>query len=406
MNYLDRYSTPVKEIFSNENKLRLNVKIELEWLYALGYLDKIPVIEIDEQFVNEVHEVEHEIHHDIMAMVKVLTRKLKGEPTFWVHYGLTSQDINDTTKALQLTEAKEIILQNVLKLEESFKEKIKEHKDVVMPGRTHGQYANPVTFGFKMSNFLFELQTSRKFLERTQFYGKLSGAVGTYASLGKEGLEAAKTVSKRLGIEMAPISTQVVSRLFIGDFIFALTSIVTVCERFCKEVRNLQRPEIGEMFESFGKSQVGSSTMPHKRNPHKSERVCGLARVVRSMVSPTMETVALEHERDLTNSSVERATLLNVTVLTDYIVLQLNQIVSGLELNLENIQRNLQNVPASERLMIRLTPMVGRQEAHELVRTDDREEIQKYLMDEEIKELEDITSYVGLASELVDRILD
>lgn len=420
MDYTKRYFTHLNELFTKKKWLQLQVDIELEWLRVLVRREIIPYNEInsvtvDEDFVSQVEIVEKETHHDVMSMVKVLSNRLdetgmqsnltsEGGLGEWVHFGLTSQDINDTATALLLKEVRGTIMDDLLELKNVLIELTKKHKNLPMIGRTHGQHATPVTLGFKFANFLFELDTAIIYLDRVNFYGKLSGAVGTYAALGEEGLLSAKEVMTNLGISGAMISTQVVSRLFLADYNFALASIMTVLERIGKEIRNLQRPEIGELMESFSENQVGSSTMPHKRNPHKSERVCGLARIVRSLVQPALETVALEHERDITNSSVERVTLSTASVLTHYCVLQMKRILEGLVINSNKINRNLHLLGGrqlSEKIMIELARKIGRQKAHEMLRLEN-DEWKQYFDEEELDKLGDPNSYLGLAPVLAD----
>lgn len=224
-----------------------------------------------------------------------------------MHYGATSQDINDTVTALQLQECKAVLLAATADVRRELSRLADAYKTTATIGRTHGQHAIPITMGFKFANYLYEVSVAEAFLARVDIVAKFSGAVGTFASLGTSAVQA--SICAQLGLTPAPISTQVVSRLHYADFVFAVCAIAAALERLGREIRNLQRSEINELCEGFGDKQVGSSTMPQKRNPHKSERVCGIARIVRAQLDPAMETVSLEHERDLTNSSTERITL-------------------------------------------------------------------------------------------------
>lgn len=251
-----------------------------------------------------------------------------------------------------------------------------------------------------------------------QLLGKFHGAVGTFASL--DGDDSVKNgVMKELGLEAAPITTQVVSRLHLADFAFALAAITAAIERLGKEVRNLQRTEVGELMEGFGAKQVGSSTMPQKRNPHKSERICGLARVVRAQVQPLIETVALEHERDLTNSALERVVLPTAVVLTHYILLETVKLLADLRVLTDGIRRNLEaggGRQLAERIMMALADRLGRQEAHEVLRTTadaadfvaalaEHPAVKGVLEEADIRRLLDPATYLGRAPLLVDEIV-
>lgn len=246
---------------------------------------------------------------------------------------------------------------------------------------------------------------------------KFSGAVGTFASLGTAAVQA--SIMAQLGIAAAPISTQVVSRLHMADFVFALTALASAVERLAKEIRNLQRSEINELSEGFSAKQVGSSTMPQKRNPHKSERVCGIARIVRSQLDPALETISLEHERDLTNSSTERISLPTAACLTHYILTEMHKILSVLNVDEEAVSRNLHSgggKQVAERIMMALAHKLGRQTAHEILRVhasaedfvaalQGDERVASALSEEELLKLLDPTTYVGLAPSVVDSVV-
>jgi len=362
-------------------------------------------------------EIEHETHHDIMAMVKAMAEQAP-EHGGLVHYGATSQDINDSVLALQLRECRDALLESCREVRAELTKLAAEHRDTVCIGRTHGQHAIPVTMGFKFANHLYELSEAQTYLERVKLLGKFHGAVGTFASLGGSD-DVKRLVMEELALEAAPITTQVVTRLHLADFAFALSAITAALERLCKEIRNLARNEVGEMMEGFGAKQVGSSTMPQKRNPHKSERICGLARVVRAQLQPLMETVALEHERDLTNSSLERVVLPTGIVLAHYTLIESRNLLRKLVVLPEGVERNLRagnGRQVAERIMMALADKLGRQEAHEILRTtasaDDFEaalrahdKVSGALTGEEITLLLDPTTYVGRAPTLVDEIV-
>jgi adenylosuccinate lyase len=361
--------------------------------------------------------IEKDTHHDIMAMVKAMAEQAPTHGGF-VHYGATSQDINDTVLALQLTECRNELVRSCRAVRRELTRIAVAHRDTACIGRTHGQHAIPVTMGFKFANFLYELTEAQGFLERVKLLGKFHGAVGTFASLG--GSDAVKRlVMKELGLTAAPITTQVVSRLHLADFAFALSAMTAALERLGKEVRNLQRTEVSELMEGFGAKQVGSSTMPQKRNPHKSERICGLARVVRAQVQPLLETVALEHERDLTNSSLERIVLPTAVVLCHYCLVEAQKLLEQLTMLPEGMERNLLSGggrQVAERIMMALADRLGRQEAHELLRTTASEAdfeaalrthptISESLSSEELTHLLDPRTYTGRAGVLVDEIV-
>jgi adenylosuccinate lyase len=261
------------------------------------------------------------------------------------------------------------------------------------------------------------MTVAERFLERVEIVGKFSGAVGTFASLGTRAVQA--SIMSQLGLAAAPISTQVVSRLHYADFVFALSALAAALERLGKEVRNLQRSEINELSEGFGEKQVGSSTMPQKRNPHKSERVCGLARVVRAQLDPTLETVSLEHERDLTNSSAERITLPTAACLTHYILTEMAGVLRALHVDGAAVARNLRaggGRQCAERVMLALAGKLGRQEAHEILKAhaaaDDfvaalkgDARVAGALTPAEIDALLDPEGYTGLAAQVTDAVV-
>ncbi|KAA0157081.1 hypothetical protein FNF29_00433 [Cafeteria roenbergensis] len=426
MDWTDRYTTPLAEVFTRGHKLALEHRVELALLKALGKLGKVPAEAYDEVkaavdagkvTLERTLEIERETHHDIMAMVKAMGEQAPTHGGL-VHYGATSQDINDSVMALQLGECRDELLASCRHVRAELTRLAKAHRTTVCIGRTHGQHAVPVTMGFKFANHLYELAEAERFLERVKLLGKFHGAVGTFASLGGSD-DVKRLVMEELGLEAAPITTQVVSRLHLADFVFALSAITAALERLGKEVRNLQRTEVGELMEGFGAKQVGSSTMPQKRNPHKSERICGLARVVRAQIQPLMETVALEHERDLTNSSLERVVLPTGIVLTHYILLEARNLLQKLCVLPEGVERNLRagkGAQLAERIMMALADRLGRQEAHEILRTTAsagdfeaallaNDKVMSVLSPEDITSLLDPETYTGRAPVLVDEIV-
>jgi len=303
------------------------------------------------------------------------------------------------------------------------------HRETVCIGRTHGQHALPTTYGMKFGVWASEVARHIDRLSESKgriLVGKMNGAVGTMAGFGRIGFKVQELTMKRLGLKPVQISNQVVQRDRHAEALFLLTLIAGTLEKIAKEIRNLQRTEIGEIFEPFGKSQVGSSTMPHKRNPFRCERICGLARVVRSNLIPALETIALEHERDLTNSSVERVIIPETFMLVDFMLKEMTEILRGLEFNFERIERNLnltKGLCLTERVMVELVKKgLGRQEAHELLRKASMRSLRegkplKDVLLQEPKVLSLVTelelddwlnpkNYIGTAVEQVEMIVD
>jgi adenylosuccinate lyase len=325
--------------------------------------------------VARVKVIEKEIKHDIASLVRALA-EVCGSSGAYVHLGATSYDIVDTANALQLKAASEIIEKKLATLKNSLQRQAARYKETVMIGRTHGQHALPITLGFKFAVWGYEVARHIERLNDCRHRvvaGKVSGAVGTQASLGEHAARIQELVMKRLGISAAEISTQIVQRDRYAEFVCLLAMVAASLENFATEIRELQRPEIGELFESFEKEhQVGSSTMPHKRNPETCERVCGLARIVRSLSIPALENVVTWHERDLTQSSAERFILPESCILVDYLLQLMGDIVGNLRVDEQRMLRNLgltQGRAMSEAVMMALVAKgVNRQEAHELLR--------------------------------------
>jgi adenylosuccinate lyase len=325
--------------------------------------------------VERVKAIENEIKHDIASLVRALS-EVCGSSGAYVHLGATSYDIVDTANALQLKDALAIIEKKLVTLKGILQKQAARHKGTVMIGRTHGQHALPITLGFKFAVWGYEVARHIERLNdcrKRVLVGKISGAVGTQASLGEHAARIQELVMKRLGIHAAEISTQIVQRDRYAEFVCLLSMIASSLENFATEIRELQRPEIGELFESFEtEHQVGSSTMPHKRNPETCERICGLARIARSLCIPALENAVTWHERDLTQSSAERFILPESCILVDYLLQLMDNIVANLRVDEQRMLRNLdltQGRAMSEAVMMVLTRKgVNRQEAHELLR--------------------------------------
>ena len=428
-------SYEMRRIWDEENKLQKLLDVEAALARAHAKVGNIPeesacVISAraNTEWVklDRVKEIEAEIGHDIMAVVKALG-EVCGEHGKYVHLGATSNDIIDTANALLIRGSLAIVEDDLKKLRSVIKELARGHKYTVCIGRTHGQHAVPTTYGMKFAVWLDEVQRHIDRLNQLKervLVGQMSGAVGTMASFGEKGPKIQRLVMEDLGLKPARISNQVVQRDVYAELIAFLALVASTLDKIALEIRNLQRTEILEVSEPFGKKQVGSSTMPHKRNPVRSEKVSGLARVLYSNVIPALLNNPLWHERDLTNSSVERVILPESFVLIDEMLRNTIKVLSGLEFLPENIERNLymtSNLIMAEPLMLKLAEKgMGRQEAHELVRglamkafregrdllevVKESEEVRKFLSDEEVASLKP-ENYIGLAPQIVDNVI-
>lgn len=382
---IGRYGTQeMRRVFDEENRLQrmLDVEAALAWAHAeVGNIPRedaekiVKTASVKHVRLSRVKEIEKEIKHDIAALVRALA-EVCGPSGAYVHLGATSSDIVDTAMALQLRDALDLIETKLNNLEETLMEKTEQHKGTVMMGRTHGQHALPITLGFKFAVWIREnarhIQRLRECRERV-LVGKMSGAVGTQAGLGPHAIKIQELVMKRLGVKPAQISTQIVQRDRYAELICLLAITASTLDKMATEVRELQRPEIGEVSEPFEQErQVGSSTMPHKRNPIICERVSGLAKIMRSLVVPALENVPTWHERDLTQSSAERFIIPEACILTDYMLVLMTNVLKNLWVDKERMQRNMeltQGRTMSEAVMIALTRKgMDRQKAHELIR--------------------------------------
>jgi adenylosuccinate lyase len=291
--------------------------------------------------VEAIDEREKVTDHDTAAFVDVLSESA-GPAGRWIHYGLTSSDVLDTGLALQIRHVAGLVLPDARRLVEALAARAREHVDTLCVGRTHGIHAEPTTFGIKLAGFAFEADRNARRLERAfaqACVGAVSGAVGTYSATSPE---FERRVLARLGLERDPVSTQVVARDRHAELLSAIAVAGAGLERFTTELRHLARTELGEVSEPFGHGQKGSSAMPHKRNPIKSEQVTGLARVLRGYASAGLEDVALWHERDISHSSVERIILPDATTLLDHMQRRVLALVEGMVVNAERMGENLE----------------------------------------------------------------
>jgi adenylosuccinate lyase len=380
-----RYGTPeMLKVFEEEARLQklLDVEAALALAHAeVGNISKVDAEKIAAMAstkyvkVERVKAIEKEIKHDIASLVRALA-EVCGSSGAYVHLGATSYDIVDTANALQLKDALGVIEHKLLEFKAILQQQALKHKTTVMIGRTHGQHALPITLGFKFAVWGYEISRHIERLEdckKRVLVGKVSGAVGTQAGLGEHAEQIQTLVMKRLGLLAAEISTQIVQRDRYAELICIYAEIASSLENFATEIRELQRPEIAEVFESFeAKKQVGSSTMPHKQNPETCERVCGLARIVRSLAVPALEDMVTWHERDLTQSSAERFVLPESNILLDYLLSLMANIVANLRVDEARMLSNLsltQGRAMSEAVMMALARKgVNRQDAHELLR--------------------------------------
>jgi len=419
-------SQEMKEIFEEDQKLQYYLDTEAALAEAHARLGHIPREEAEKirkaattkvVTVKRVKEIEVKTKHDMMAVAEALS---EASQSGYVHLGATSNDIVDCSNALQLRRATQIVLKDIKELERILTSLAEEHIDLVCVGRTHGQHSVPTTYGMKFAVYLDEMRRNEQRITAAynNIYGKMSGAVGTMASI-KDGLKIQELVGQILDIPMATISNQIVQRDTYAELMSSLAILASTLDKTATEVRNLQRTEIHEVSEGFTKGQVGSSTMPHKKNPVTCEKISGLARVIYSNVFPALQNNVLWHERDLTNSSCERVILVETFVLTDEILKGMIKVLSNLVIHTEHIKKNLymQRKSLAESVMIALTEKgVPRQEAHALLRALSTQEdfvkavkeaptIKNILSEEEIDQLLAPENYIGEAASIVRNVL-
>ena len=435
-----RYGTPeMKRIWEQENKQQRMLDIESALAQAEGELGIIPKEYADEikakantKFVTleRVSEIEAETKHDIASLSKGLSEVCEGEAGEYVHFGATSNDIVDSSNSLLLKDSIEVLEEKIERLTKIILKLAEENKTKVCIGRTHGQHALPTTYGMKFAIWADELHRQYDRLQHAKdnvCLGMMDGAVGTTAALGTQGWEVHKKVSEILGLKPAPITNQVLQRDNHVEFIATLANIATTLSKIALEVRNLQRTEIQELGEYFDpEKQVGSSTMPHKMNPITAERICGVARIVKSYVNAAMENNPLWHERDLTNSSCERIMFPESCILTDYILNLTIKLMNNLIFYDENIERNLNftnGLIMAERLMAELTRAgMGKQTAYGVARKNaikaNKEKLlladliledpdaSQFLTAADVERIMDPHTYIGSAEIIVDEILE
>jgi adenylosuccinate lyase len=335
-------------VWSEENKFQKWLDVELaatETLAEAGIVPAEAAKKLRERArvdVARINEIEAKVKHDVIAFTVAVQESVGDtEAARWLHYGLTSNDVVDTAQALLLREASGLIEKGIARFGEALEKRAWEFKDTPEIGRTHGVHAEPITFGLKVANWYAEnRRDAERFAAAAQqvAVGKISGAVGTCTHLGPEMEEK---ICQRLGLAVAPITSQVIERDRHAQFVGALAIVAASLERIAQEIRHLQRTEVREAEEPFGGEQRGSSAMPHKRNPVSSEQICGLARVVRANSLAALENIALWHERDISHSSVERVILPDSTILLDYMLHRTTEIVANMKVFPERMRRNL-----------------------------------------------------------------
>ncbi len=437
---IPRYTRPVMaKLWSPEEKLRAWLLVEVLACEAWAKLGRIPQEAVNKirektkhlleegfrpEDVAQVEEIEKETRHDVIAFLTYLER-LIGPEGRYLHLGMTSSDMLDTAMAWLMKRAMEIIIEDVDDLLEVLKRRAFEHKDTVMIGRTHGIHAEPITFGLKFALWFEEMRRNKRRLEaalETISYGKISGAVGTFAHVEPE-VEA--YVCEKMGLKPAPVSNQVIQRDRYAEYLAALAVLAGTVEKMATEIRHLQRTEVLEAEEFFHKGQKGSSAMPHKRNPILSENLCGLARLVRGYLFPALENDALWHERDISHSSVERVIVPDATTAADFMLRRLIGLLDKLVVYPERMEKNLnllRGLIYSQPLLLALTEKgLPRQEAYVLVQRRAMEvwedpqktfkevvladpEITKYLSADELKRIFDLKHYLRHVGTIFQRV--
>ena len=417
---IERYTTPrMRSLWSEQNKFQKWLDIELlacEAQANLGIIPKsaLPKIKKKAKFdVDRIVQIEEKTKHDVVAFLTNLAENI-GKEAKYVHYGMTSSDILDTSLSLLMREAGEVILQNLKKLELSLKKKAFEFKYTPMIGRTHGVHAEPITLGLKFALWHAEVQRNIERLKRAIYtisVGKISGAVGTFSNLDPK---VEEYVCKKLKLKPVPISSQIIQRDRHAEFMTVLAIISSSIEKFATEIRSLQRTEILELEEGFSKGQKGSSAMPHKRNPITCERLCGLARLVRTNAQAGLENITLWHERDISHSSVERVIIPDSTILVDYMLTKFDKIMENLLVYPEKMKRNLDKTAGmifSGRLLLKLSEKASsKEEAYQIVQDNamrawkknenfmglikNDKRVKKYLTEEEIEECFNLDYYL------------
>ncbi len=375
---IERYARPeMTRLWTDEYRFEKMLEVELLSTEALVKQKKVPAAALakirDKARIDvpRIREIEKEVKHDVIAFVTQVAETVGPEAQQYLHFGLTSSDVLDTALAVQMVEAADLLLKDLSELQKTVAALAKAHEKTLMIGRSHGIHGEPITFGFKVAGWYSELRRSEERLRRAREvagYGSISGAMGTFAHLDPS---IEEYICKQLGLKAEPAATQVIPRDRHAEYMAELAIVAAGIERIALEIRHLQRTEVLEVEEPFSKGQKGSSAMPHKRNPIACENLCGLARLVRSNAMAALENVALWHERDISHSSVERVILPDSTILLDFMIVRLNNVLRGLQVYPQNMKRNMLKTVeliASQRLLLALVDKgVGRDEAYRTV---------------------------------------
>lgn len=376
---IERYTLPeMGDLWTDENKFRTWLQVEIAVCEAQAELGKIPAdavatIKAKANFdVKRILEIEAEVKHDVIAFLTNVNEYV-GEAGRYIHLGMTSSDVLDTAIALQMVSSLDILLPQLENLIQAIRYQAQQHRQTVMVGRSHGIHAEPITLGFKLAGWLAEMMRHRDRLIAAQkevAVGQISGAVGTYANINPK-IEC--LTCQKLGLQPEAASTQVISRDRHAFYLNALALVAASIERFAVEIRNLQRTDVLEVEEFFSKGQKGSSAMPHKRNPIRSERLTGLARVVRGYAMTGLENVALWHERDISHSSAERVVIPDAAILTHFMLVEITDLVKHLQVYPENMKRNMNlygGVIFSQSVLLALVDKgMVREDAYAIVQT-------------------------------------
>jgi adenylosuccinate lyase len=374
---IERYTLPeMGAIWSEQYKFQTWLEVEIAVCEAqaeLGYIPAEAVTEIKAKAkfeIDRILEIEKQVKHDVIAFLTNVNEHV-GDAGRYIHLGMTSSDVLDTALSLQIVASMELVMQQVEACIEAIRVQARAHRETVMIGRSHGIHAEPMTFGFKLAGWLAEMLRNRdrlSALRKGMAVGQISGAVGTYANIDPQ-IEA--LTCQKLGLEADAASTQVISRDRHADMMNGLALVAASIERFAVEIRNLQRTDVLEVEEYFSKGQKGSSAMPHKRNPIRSERLTGMARLVRGYAVAALENVALWHERDISHSSVERVAFPDAFILTHFMLSEITDLVQNLLVHPQNMTRNMNlygGVVFSQRVLLALVGKgVNREEAYAIV---------------------------------------
>lgn len=375
---ISRYSREeISKIWELERKFDYYLKVELAVCEAYSKLGQIPKNALNEikqkaSFsVERIDEIEREVRHDVIAFLTNVNESVGAENAKYIHMGLTSSDVIDTAFALQIKDSSQIILNDLNELIEVIRKKAFEYKNAICIGRSHGVHAEVMTFGFKLLNWFDALERAKKSFEFALdeiSVGQISGPVGTYSNLP---IEVEQLTCQKLGLKPARISTQIISRDRHAKFMAELAVIASLIEQYATEIRHLQKTEVREVEEGFGKNQKGSSAMPHKKNPVLCENLCGLSRVVRSNMLAAFENINLWHERDISHSSAERIIFPDSLILVDFMLFRFKNVMKNLVVHEDNMLKNTQlygGVIYSQKVLLKLVEQgMTREEAYKIV---------------------------------------